>query len=89
MRRPLAQPLFKPENRCMQHASTRRRQKVSTRYLFMELKQILHIPFGDAQLGSMLIVPPDWRSARRVSELRTEPLWGLSVIRSESQAALF
>jgi hypothetical protein len=63
--------------------------KLNARYLFMELIQILHIPFGDAQLGSMLTVPPDWRSTRRVSELRTEPLWGLQCDRSESQAALF
>ena len=56
---------------------------------FMELIQILHIPFGDPQLGSMLTVPPDWRGTRRVSELRTEPLWGLQCDRSESQAALF
>ena len=63
--------------------------KLNARYLFMELIQILHIPFGDAQLGSMLTVPPDWRGTRRVSELRTEPLWGLQCDRSESQAALF
>lgn len=34
-------------------------------------------------------MPPDWRSTRRVSELRTEPLWGLQCDRSESQAAFF
>ncbi len=37
----------------------------------------------------MFTVPPDWRSTRRVSELRTEPLWGLQCDRSESQAAFF
>jgi hypothetical protein len=63
--------------------------KLNADYFFMELIQILHIPFGDAQLGSMLTVPPDWRGTRRVSELRTEPLWGLQCDRSESQAALF
>ncbi len=35
------------------------------------------------------MMPPDWRSTRRVSELRTEPLWGLQCDRSESQAAFF
>ena len=87
--RPVSQPLFQAVTLAFGAFPWRLGMKRNADYFFMELIQILHIPFGDAQLGSMLTVPPDWRGTRRVSELRTEPLWGLQCDRSESQAALF
>ena len=87
--RPVSQPLFQAVTLAFGAFPWRLGMKRNADYFFMELIQILHIPFGDVQLGSMLTVPPDWRGTRRVSELRTEPLWGLQCDRSESQAALF